>query len=80
MDNEKKLDFALAMFRRGTNTVNLVFAEQLNRAPVKSGTLSMSDSKLLDMMLYSYLLGACACLNDPASFIELSQAIDKVWR
>lgn len=80
MDNEKKLDFASAMFRKGSNTVDLVFAERFNREPRRSCAMCIEESKLLDMMLYSYLLGACACLNDQASFIELSQAIDNVWR
>lgn len=80
MDNEKKLDFASAMFRKGSNTVDLVFAERFNREPRRSCAMCIKESKLLDMMLYAYLLGACACLNDQASFIELSQAIDNVWR
>ena len=80
MSNERKNDFASAMFRKGSNTVELVFAKMLNRAPDKSGALCTGDNKMLDMMLYSYLLGACACLNDQASFIELSQAIENIWQ
>ena len=80
MNNEKKNDFASAMFRKGSNTVELVFARYFNRKSIGDRGVWMSDQYLLDMLLYAYLLGACACLNDQASFIELSQAIDNVWR
>lgn len=79
MSDDKKNDFASAMFRIGSNTVELVFARNFNEAPKKDGWTDISHDDLLDMMLYSYLLGACACLNDQASFIELSQAIENIW-
>lgn len=79
MCDEKKNDFASAMFRKGSNTVELVFAKKFNRAPQKSGWIGINDSDLLNLTLYSYLMGACACLNDQASFIELSQAIENIW-
>lgn len=79
MSDKNNNDFASAMFRKGSNTVDLVFAERFYREPRKSCAMCIEESKLLDMMLYSYLLGACACLNDQASFIELSQAIENIW-
>lgn len=79
MNDMNKTDFATAMFRKGSNTVELVFAERLNRAPDKSGALCSSDATILDMMLLSFLLGVCSCLNDQTSFLELRQAIDNVW-
>ena len=80
MCDENKNNFASAMFRKSSNTVELVFAERLGRLPDTCGALMYSDSKMLDLMLYSFLLGACACLNDQASFIELSQALENVWK
>lgn len=79
MSNVKDEDFATKLFKKGSNTVELVFAERFNREPHKSCAMCIEESLVLDMMLYSYLLGACACLNDQASFIELSQAIENIW-
>ena len=80
MCDEKKNDFASAMFRKGSNTVELVFAERFNREPHKTCAMCIEESLVLDLMLYSYLLGVCACLKDQASFIELSQAIENIWQ
>lgn len=80
MDDEKKLDFASAMFRKGSNTVDLVFAREFNERPSNECWLTKKHDVVLDAMLYCYLLGACACINDQASFIELCKAIDNVWR
>lgn len=80
MCDKNKNDFATAMFRKGSNTVELVFARQFNEPPSSKYFLYKRHEDVLDAMLYCYLLGACACLNDQASFIELSQAIDNVWR
>lgn len=79
MCDEKKNDFASAMFRKGSNTVELVFSRYFYRKADNDKSVVACDNELLDMLLLSYLLGACACLNDQASFIELSQAIDNIW-
>lgn len=79
MSDKRKNDFASSMFRKGSNTVKLVFARHFNRKADNDKSVVVDDNTLLDMMLLSYLMGACACLNDQASFIELSQAIENIW-
>lgn len=79
MDNNKDNNFAAALFKKGANTVELIFAERLNRLPYTADTICVNDSVLLDMMLFAYLLGACACVQDQASIIELQEAIDNVF-
>lgn len=79
MDDMNKTDFASAMFRKGSNTVELMFAERFNRKPSLNSAVYIADNRLVNLLLYSYLLGVCSCLTDQASFLELRQAIDNVW-
>lgn len=79
MSDKRKNDFASAMHRKGSNTVKRVFVERFKRKPSLNSAIYIDDNRLVDLLLYSYLMGACACLNDQASFIELSQAIKTMW-
>ena len=79
MEHEQHKHFATEMFRKGSNTVELIFAERFNRKSYNDSSVCITDVKLLDMMLFAYLLGACSCIKDTASFIELHEAIDMVY-
>ena len=72
-------DLASTMFRKGSNAVDLVFGHQFGILPMQEAEITKTHFELLDAMLYCYLLGACSCINDNASFIELSEAIDMVY-
>ncbi|MBR5594630.1 MAG: hypothetical protein IKS96_02760 [Fibrobacter sp.] len=80
MSNIKVDDFATKMFKKGSNTVELVFAERYNRMSVGDRKIELEENTLLHLMLYSYLLGSLACILDQTAFIELSQAIDRIWK
>lgn len=80
MSGIKVEDFATKMFKKGSNTVELVFAERYNRKADGDHKIELEENTLLDLMLYSYLLGSLACILDQTEFIELSQEIDRIWK
>jgi len=78
-DEKQQKDFASAMFKKGSNTVELVFGHQFGILVMDEAELTRKHAEILNAMLYSYLLGALSCINDNASFIELSNALDMVF-
>lgn len=73
-------NFAAAMFRKGANCAELVFSHTFNILPMEEAVISCNHAQILGALLYAYLIGACACIQDQASFIELQQAIDNVFQ
>ena len=78
-DEKQHTDFASTMFKKGSNTVELVFTEQFGFKPNRLGLLKICHNDILNVMLYCYLLGALSYINDNASFFELSEALDMVY-
>lgn len=78
-DKKQHNDFASSMFKKGTNTVELVFGHQFGILVMNEADITRKHAEILNAMLYCYLLGALSCINDNASFIELSEALDMVY-
>lgn len=79
MKNESTKNFATEMFRKGSNVVELIFVERCERQADYDCSIRLRDYEILDMMLFAFLLGACSCIKDTASFLELHEAIDDVY-
>lgn len=76
---ETKKSFSDKMFQCAANNAELTFAKYLNRKPEDEAVHVHTDAELLDMFTEAFLRGALQTITDQAQWIELSQAIQKVY-